>query len=192
MEFWMSYKNRNHRVKYFRRLWHEIHTFHYSKTEGGETDLFCEFWRTPAVSAVASAACWRWRWPVWALPLGNREISGRRLGRRQSGRVLQDRRARMLATTFTFFSFIWSNLRSKMACPCSLTVPQGPPSGVEEGAVEVVMVTVVGVVVLGDDVLQVGVLPVQVAGLDRPREHGPVRSSQGICETHIDKYIKRS
>lgn len=42
----------------------------------------------------------------------------------------------------------------------SLTVPQGPPSGVKEGAVEVVMVTVVVVVVLCDDVLQVEVLPV--------------------------------
>lgn len=57
---------------------------------------------------------------------------------------------------------------------CSLTVPQRPPPGVEEGAVKVVTVAVVGVVVLGDDVLQVGVLPVQVAGLDRPREHRPV------------------
>lgn len=46
----------------------------------------------------------------------------------------------------------------------------------------VVIVTVVGVVVLGDDVLQVGVLPVQVAGLDGPREHRPVRPRQGICE----------
>lgn len=62
-----------------------------------------------------------------------------------------------------------------------LTVPQGPPSGVEEGAVEVVVVTVVGAVVLRDDVLQVGVLPVQVAGLDGSREDGPVRSSQRIC-----------
>lgn len=61
-------------------------------------------------------------------------------------------------------------------------MPQGPPSGVEEGAVQVVMVTVVGVVVHGDDVLQVGVLPVQVAGLDRSREHGPVRPSQGVWE----------
>lgn len=57
-------------------------------------------------------------------------------------------------------------------------MPQRPPSGVEEGAVEVVIVTVVGVVVLSDDVLQVGVLPVQVAGLDRPREHRPVRPRQ--------------
>lgn len=63
-------------------------------------------------------------------------------------------------------------------CPCCLTVPQRPPSGVEEGAVEVVIVTVVGVVVLSDDVLQVGVLPVQVAGLDCPREHRPVRPRQ--------------
>lgn len=54
-------------------------------------------------------------------------------------------------------------------------MPQRPPSGVEEGAVKVVTVTVVGVVVLGDDVLQVGVLPVQVAGLDCPCEHRPVR-----------------
>lgn len=70
-------------------------------------------------------------------------------------------------------------LPSEPRGPRSLTVPQGPPSGVEEGAVEVVMVTVVGgVVVLCDDVLQVGVLPVQVAGLDRSREHRPVRPSQ--------------
>lgn len=66
--------------------------------------------------------------------------------------------------------------------PRCLTVPQRAPSGVEEGAVVVVIVTVVGVVVLGDDVLQVGVLPVQVAGLDGPREHRPVRTRQRICE----------
>lgn len=58
----------------------------------------------------------------------------------------------------------------------------------------VVIVTVVGVVVLGDDVLQVGVLPVQVAGLDGPREHRPVRPRQRICErdkrTHTHKKIK--
>ena len=65
-----------------------------------------------------------------------------------------------------------------MTTPCFLTVPHGPPSGVEEGAVEVVVVAVVGVVVLGDDVLQVGVLPVQVAGLDGPREDSPVRPRQ--------------
>lgn len=53
-------------------------------------------------------------------------------------------------------------------------MPQRPPSGVEEGRVEVLMVAVVGVVVLRDDVLQVGVLPVQVAGLDGPCEHSPV------------------
>lgn len=57
-------------------------------------------------------------------------------------------------------------------------MPQRPPPRVEEGAVEVVIVTVVGVVVLSDDVLQVGVLPVQVAGLDCPREHRPVRPCQ--------------
>lgn len=62
-------------------------------------------------------------------------------------------------------------------------MPQRPPPPVEEGAVGVVIVAVVGVMVLGDDVLQVGVLPVQVAGLDRPREHRPVRPRQGICET---------
>lgn len=42
------------------------------------------------------------------------------------------------------------------------------------------MVAVVGVVVLCDDVLQVGVLPVQVAGLDRSREHGPVQPGEWI------------
>lgn len=57
-------------------------------------------------------------------------------------------------------------------------MPQGPPPGIKEGAVQVVTVTVVGVVVLGDDVLQVGVLPVQVAGLDRPCEHCSVRPGQ--------------
>lgn len=36
------------------------------------------------------------------------------------------------------------------------------------------MVTVVGVEVTGDDVLEVSVLPVQVAGLDGPCEHSPV------------------
>lgn len=61
-------------------------------------------------------------------------------------------------------------------------MPQRPPPGVEQGAVKVVMVTVACVAVLGDDVLQVGVLPVQVAGLDRSREHRPVRPSQRIYE----------
>lgn len=74
--------------------------------------------------------------------------------------------------------------------PRCLTVPQRAPSGVEEGAVVVVIVTVVGVVVLGDDVLQVGVLPVQVAGLDGPCEHRPVRPRQRICER--DKKHKRA
>lgn len=70
-----------------------------------------------------------------------------------------------------------------------LTVPQGPPSGVEQGAVEVAVVTVVGVVVLGDDVLQVGVLPVEVAGLDGPREHGPVRPRERICEAGEEEVV---
>lgn len=71
-------------------------------------------------------------------------------------------------------------------CPSCLTVPQRPPSGVEEGAVKVIIVTVVGVVVLSNDVLQVGVLPVQIAGLDCPREHCPMRPRQRICkkQTH--------
>lgn len=47
---------------------------------------------------------------------------------------------------------------------------------VEERALLVVVVTVVGVEVTGDDVLEVSVLPVQVAGLDGPREHRPVRA----------------
>lgn len=51
----------------------------------------------------------------------------------------------------------------------------------------VVIVTVVGVVVLGDDVLQVGVLPVQVAGLDGPREHRPVRPRERICKRDKQK-----
>lgn len=61
-------------------------------------------------------------------------------------------------------------------------MPQRPPSGVEEGRVEVLMVAVVGVVVLRDDVLQVGVLPVQVAGLDGSCEDRPVRPRQRVCE----------
>lgn len=42
------------------------------------------------------------------------------------------------------------------------------------------MVTVVGVEVTGDDVLEVAVLPVQVAGFDGPRENSPVGSH--LCE----------
>lgn len=61
-------------------------------------------------------------------------------------------------------------------------MPQRPASPVEEGAVGVVVVAVVGGMVLGDDVLQVGVLPVQVAGLDRPCEHRSVRPGHGIWE----------
>lgn len=53
-------------------------------------------------------------------------------------------------------------------------MPQGPAVQVEERALLVVVVTVVGVGVTGDDVLEVPVLPVQVAGLDGPREHRPV------------------
>lgn len=59
-------------------------------------------------------------------------------------------------------------------------MPQGPTSRVEEGAVEVVMVAVVGVVVFDDDVLQMGVLPVQVTGFYRSREHCPVQPGQRI------------
>lgn len=47
---------------------------------------------------------------------------------------------------------------------------------VEERALLVVVVTVVGVEVTGDDVLEVSVLPVQVTGLDGSCEHSPVRA----------------
>lgn len=59
-----------------------------------------------------------------------------------------------------------------------LTVPQRPPS-----CIQVVVVTVVGVVVRAEDVLQVGVLPVKVAGLDSSSEHGSVWSHQRVCGT---------
>lgn len=62
----------------------------------------------------------------------------------------------------------------------SLTVPQGPPSRIQQGAVQVAVVTVVGVVVRAEDVLQVGVLPVKVTGLDGSSEHGPVGSHQQV------------
>lgn len=39
------------------------------------------------------------------------------------------------------------------------------------------MVAVVGVEVVADDVLQMAVLPVEVARLDRPGEDRPMRSS---------------
>lgn len=55
-------------------------------------------------------------------------------------------------------------------------MPQRPAVRVEERALLVVVVTVVGVEVTGDDVLEVSVLPVQVAGLDGPSEHRPVRA----------------
>lgn len=45
-----------------KRMPRQFHAFIYKfytkqKPEGGETDLFCELGRTPAVSAVASAVC---------------------------------------------------------------------------------------------------------------------------------------
>lgn len=61
-------------------------------------------------------------------------------------------------------------------------MPQGPPSAVEQGAVVVVAVAVVNVAVLCDDVLQVWILPVQVASLNGPCEHSPVGPRQGICK----------
>lgn len=61
-------------------------------------------------------------------------------------------------------------------------MPQGPPSAVKQGAVMVVAVAVVGIAVLCDYVLKVWVLPVQVAGLNGPREHGPMRPREGICK----------
>lgn len=61
-----------------------------------------------------------------------------------------------------------------------LTVPQRPAARVEQGVLSAVVVAVVGVEVIADDVLQVAVLPVEVAGLDGPREHCPVRPSARI------------
>lgn len=59
-------------------------------------------------------------------------------------------------------------------------MPEGPAARVEQGVLSAVMVAVVGVEVIADDVLQVAVLPVEVAGLDGSREHCPVRSSARI------------
>lgn len=64
-------------------------------------------------------------------------------------------------------------------------MPQGPAARVKEGALLVVVVTVVGVEVAGNDVLEVSVLPVQVTGLDGPCEHSPVGAhlcSEGEAE----------
>lgn len=55
-----------------------------------------------------------------------------------------------------------------------LTMPQGRATCVKEGALLVVMVTVVGIEVTGDYVLEVSVLPVQVTGLNGPCEHSPM------------------
>lgn len=55
-----------------------------------------------------------------------------------------------------------------------LTVPQGPAARVKERIFSVVMVTVVGVEVVVDNVLQVAVLPVEIARLDGSRENRPV------------------
>lgn len=62
----------------------------------------------------------------------------------------------------------------------TLTVPQGPAARVEQGVLSAVVVAVVGVEVIADDVLQVAVLPVEVAGLDGPCEHCPVWPSARI------------
>lgn len=102
---------------------------------------------------------------------GSRVISGHQLERTRWGRALQDKR-------FNVSSVFSLCLLEKHVS--RLTVPQRPASPVEKGAVGVVIVAVVGVMVLGDDVLQVGVLPVQVAGLDRPCEHCSLRPRQGI------------
>lgn len=53
-------------------------------------------------------------------------------------------------------------------------MPEGPPAGVKEGVFSVVMVTVVGVQVTADNVLQVAVLPVEIARLDGSGEHCPM------------------
>lgn len=57
------------------------------------------------------------------------------------------------------------------------------------------MVTVVGIEVTGDDVLEVSVLPVQVAGLDGAREHSPVgthlcRGRRQFELKHLQNYFK--
>lgn len=108
---------------------------------------------------------------------GNRAIAEHLLVRMPLERALQKKKKRHFNVSVCL-SYLFKPSLFLTTRPLSLTVPQRPPSGVKEGAVEVVMVTVVGVVVFGDDVLQVGVLPVQVAGLDGPREHCPVRPSQ--------------
>ena len=59
-------------------------------------------------------------------------------------------------------------------------MPEWPAAGVEQGAVAVVVVTAGGDGVLGDDVLQVGVLPVEITGLDGSCEHRPVGPGQGV------------
>lgn len=53
-------------------------------------------------------------------------------------------------------------------------MPEGPPSGVKEGVLSVVMVTVVGVQVTADNVLQVTILPVEITCLDGSCEHCPM------------------
>lgn len=63
-----------------------------------------------------------------------------------------------------------------------LTVPQGPAARVKERIFSVVMVTVVGVEVVVDNVLQVAVLPVEIACLDGSRENRPVGPGARICE----------
>lgn len=53
-------------------------------------------------------------------------------------------------------------------------MPQGPAMWVKEGALLVVVVTVVGIEVTGDNVLKVSILPVQVTGFNCSCEHSPV------------------
>lgn len=53
-------------------------------------------------------------------------------------------------------------------------MPEGPPTGVKKGVFSVVMVTVVGVQVTADNVLQVAILPVEIACLDGSGEHCPM------------------
>lgn len=117
------------------------------------------------------------------LPSGSRVISGHQPERTRSERVLREN-----GDDVSSVFFLYASLENNVS---QLTVPQGPPPPVEEGAVGVVIVAVVGVMVLGDDVLQVGVLPVQVAGLDRPCEHCSVRPRQGICERQRHQDIKQ-
>lgn len=63
-----------------------------------------------------------------------------------------------------------------------LTEPQGLPLGVEEEALALPLVGRGHVEVAANDALQVAVLPVQVAALDGPGEHGSAGPGQRVCE----------